>query len=64
MQRAVLLICERRSTMPVYVMLMNLTQEGAKGIKDQPEKIRESIQQGEAMGGKPLGFYLTMGEYD
>lgn len=50
--------------MPVYVMLMNLTEQGAKGIKEQPKNIQEAIEQGEAMGGKLLGFYLTMGEYD
>ena len=50
--------------MPVYIMLMNLTEQGVKGIKEQPQNIQEAIQQGEAMGGKMLGFYLTMGDYD
>ena len=50
--------------MPVYIMLMNLTEQGVKGIKEQPNNIQEAIQQGEAMGGKMLGFYLTMGDYD
>ena len=50
--------------MPTYVMLMNLTEQGAKGIKEQPKNIQESIKKAEAVGGKVLGFYLTMGEYD
>lgn len=50
--------------MATYVILMNLTEQGIKGIKDAPARIKESAKAIEAAGGKMLGFYLTMGQYD
>jgi uncharacterized protein with GYD domain len=50
--------------MPTYVSLMKLTDQGAKTIKSGPRRIEESIRQLEAVGGKVLGFYMVMGEYD
>ena len=50
--------------MPTYVTLMKLTGQGIKNIKDAPERLKEGIKGWEAMGGKLIGFYLTMGEYD
>lgn len=50
--------------MPTYVALMKLTDQGAKDIKNAPKRGQEFIKGLEAMGGKLLAFYLTMGEYD
>jgi uncharacterized protein with GYD domain len=50
--------------MPKYVVLMNLTGQGSKTIKDAPKRVEEGIKGVEAMGGKVLDFYLTMGDYD
>ncbi|HVO66798.1 MAG TPA: GYD domain-containing protein [Syntrophales bacterium] len=50
--------------MPTYILLMNLTEQGIKTIKDAPKRVEESIKAFEKMGGKFLGFYLTLGEYD
>ena len=50
--------------MPTYVLLMNLTDQGAKDIKAAPERVKTTIKAAEAAGSKTLGFYLTMGEYD
>ena len=50
--------------MQSYVVLMKLTDQGAKAIKDAPQRIRDGVTQFERNGGKVLGFYLTMGEYD
>jgi uncharacterized protein with GYD domain len=50
--------------MPIYVMLMNLTDQGAKNIKEAPQRIKEGIKAHQDMGGKLLGFYVLMGEYD
>lgn len=50
--------------MPTYVALMKLTDQGAKDIKNAPKRAQDFIKGLEAMGGKLLGFYLTMGEYD
>lgn len=50
--------------MPTYVVLMKLTDQGIRTVKDSPERIESSIRHFEAMGGKFLGFYATMGQYD
>ncbi len=50
--------------MPTYIILMKLTDEGVKAIKEAPQRIEEGIKAQEAMGGKLIGFYLVMGEYD
>lgn len=43
---------------------MKLTEQGAKSIKEMPQRIEESIKIFEKMGGKVLGFYAIEGEYD
>lgn len=50
--------------MPVYVMLTNLTDEGRKTIKENPERIREVNKEVEAMGVKVLQQYVVIGPYD
>lgn len=50
--------------MPTYILLMKLTDQGVKAIKDAPKRVEEGIKGFEKMGGKMLGFYLTTGEYD
>ncbi len=50
--------------MPNYVILMKLTDQGAKAIKDAPGRIEAGIKAYEKMGGKIIGFYAVMGEYD
>ena len=50
--------------MATYVTLMKLTGKGIQNIKDAPRRIEEGIKGWEAMGGKSLGFYVVMGEYD
>ncbi|MBW2324684.1 MAG: GYD domain-containing protein [Deltaproteobacteria bacterium] len=50
--------------MPIYISLMNLTDQGVKTIKDAPARIEQNIKGVEAAGGKLLSFYLTMGQYD
>ena len=50
--------------MPTYVSLMKFTDQGAKDIKDAPERIEKAFKSLEAMGGKIVDFYVTMGEYD
>lgn len=46
------------------VLLMKLTEQGAKNIKQAPQRIEQSIKAVEQMGGKLLGFYAITGEYD
>jgi len=50
--------------MPNFVILMKLTDQGAKAIKDAPGRIEAGIKAYEKMGGKIIGFYAVMGEYD
>lgn len=49
---------------PTYITLYQWTEQGVKNIKGAPARIEASIKAGEAMGGKSLGIYVTMGEYD
>jgi uncharacterized protein with GYD domain len=56
---------ERRMLiMPTYIVLMKLTDQGIKAIKNGPQRARENAKLMEKMGSKMTGFYLTMGEYD
>jgi len=50
--------------MPTYILLMKLTEQGAKDIKNAPQRVEQAAKTVEAMGGKMIGFYTTMGEYD
>ena len=50
--------------MGIYVMLTNLTDEGRKTIREDPERIREVNKEVETMGVKVLAQYVLMGPYD
>jgi uncharacterized protein with GYD domain len=50
--------------MPTYVLLMKLTDQGVKDMKKAPGRIEQGIKSFEKMGGKMIGFFAAMGEYD
>ena len=50
--------------MATYIMLSNLTDEGAKTIKDRPARIQEVNKEIEAMGAKVVQQYAVLGMYD
>jgi uncharacterized protein with GYD domain len=50
--------------MPTYILLANLTDQAIKAIKIAPKRIDKAIKNFEEMGGKLIGLYTTMGEYD
>ena len=50
--------------MPTYIILANLTDQAMKAIKIAPKRIDKAIKNFEEMGGKLIGLYTTMGEYD
>ena len=50
--------------MPTYITLYKWTEQGIKNVKEAPARIEAAIKAAEAIGGKNLGVYLTMGEYD
>lgn len=50
--------------METYITLGKYTREGVQNIKDGPARIRAAREAIEQAGGKWLGWYLTMGQYD
>ena len=50
--------------MPTYIGLYKLTDQGIKDIKAAPDRVKQAIQAVEVMGGKVIGVYVVMGEYD
>ncbi len=50
--------------MATHIVLLKLTEQGIKDIKNAPQRIDAAAKAIEAMGGKMTGFYFTMGEYD
>ena len=50
--------------MPTYIGLYKLTDQGIKAIKDAPGRVEAAIKAVEKMGGKVIGVYVVMGEYD
>ena len=50
--------------MSISVTLYKFTDQGIKNIKDSPKRLEAAIKAFEAKGGKILGAYYTIGEYD
>jgi uncharacterized protein with GYD domain len=50
--------------MPTYILLSQVTDEGAGTIKSKPERIKEVNREIEALGVRVLHQYATLGAYD
>lgn len=50
--------------MAIYIMLSNLTDEGAKTVKSNPSRIKEVNQELEKLGVKVTAQYAVLGPYD
>jgi uncharacterized protein with GYD domain len=50
--------------MPVYVMLANWTDQGARQVKDSPKRLEAAKKMLTDMGGEFRSLYMTMGDYD
>jgi uncharacterized protein with GYD domain len=50
--------------MAMYILLSNLTDEGAKTVKKNPGRIKEVNKELEALGVKVLSQYAVLGPYD
>ena len=50
--------------MNTYITLMKLTEQGIKNLKDAPKRVEEAFKMLEKAGGKLIGFYAVLGEYD
>jgi uncharacterized protein with GYD domain len=53
-----------RCPMPTYVTLFKWTEQGVRDVKNAPARFEAARKLTESMGGKILGLYVTMGEYD
>ena len=50
--------------MPVYINLINYTDQGLRNIKKSANRADGARQMAEELGGEVRQFYLTMGNYD
>jgi uncharacterized protein with GYD domain len=50
--------------MPHYVILWNWTDQGIRAVKDSPKRLASFRAELEKVGGKLVGEYYTMGQYD
>ena len=50
--------------MPIFAVLSSLTDEGAKTLKDRPQRLKEVNEELEKMGVKVLEQYVVLGDYD
>jgi uncharacterized protein with GYD domain len=50
--------------MPLYIMMSNLTDEGRKTVKSNPNRIKEVNKEVEAYGIKVVAQYVVLGQYD
>jgi uncharacterized protein with GYD domain len=55
---------DRGIIMATYMLLSKWTDLGRQEVATLPDRVTEVTKNLEEMGGKVLGFYLTMGEYD
>ena len=49
---------------PTYVSLFRWTDQGRRDVATLPDRVSTVRGKFEEMGGKILGIYLTMGQYD
>ena len=47
-----------------YIILTKITQQGIGNIKQMPEMISQGKALAGSMGVRPVGTWLTLGEYD
>jgi uncharacterized protein with GYD domain len=50
--------------MATYILLSNLTDEGAKTLKNNPGRIKEVNQELKALGVQVVSQYAVLGPYD
>jgi uncharacterized protein with GYD domain len=54
----------RAEHMPTYISLINLTEQGVREAKNAPERLQAFESAVKEVGGRLIGFYLVMGQYD
>jgi uncharacterized protein with GYD domain len=50
--------------MPAYISLFNFTEQGIKSVKETVKRAEAVRQQAQATGGRVIGIWWLMGQYD
>ncbi len=50
--------------MQTYIFLVNITDQGIKGIKDFEKRVAAAKAAFKKVGGNWISYYLTLGAYD
>ena len=50
--------------MAKYVAMLSFTGEGISNIKQSPGRVKAAQEAVERAGGRWLGYYVTLGQYD
>jgi uncharacterized protein with GYD domain len=50
--------------MPTSIAFGNWTDQGARAIRESPQRLDAAKRQLEEMGGRFVGFWMTLGEHD
>ena len=50
--------------MPAYITLVNFTEQGIKDAKNSVNRLRVVEKAMEAVGGRKIGAWWTLGQYD
>jgi uncharacterized protein with GYD domain len=50
--------------MPTFVMLTNLTPDGVRTLKNNPNRVQEVNKEVEQLGAKVIDQWATLGQYD
>ena len=50
--------------MPTYIALANWTDQGARQVKESPQRVESARKLLAEMGGSLNTLYMTMGDYD
>jgi uncharacterized protein with GYD domain len=50
--------------MPTYILLSNLTDDGAKALRAKPKRLQEVNKEIEKFGAKVTAQYAVLGPYD
>ena len=50
--------------MPTFIALINFTEQGIKTIRDWDKRVAQGRKNTEALGGKLIDAYLTLGDVD
>ena len=50
--------------MPTYIAFGDWTDQGARAVRESPQRLDAAKRQLQAMGGRFVAFWMTMGQHD